>query len=79
MADWEHLTKMAIKHEAALIAFLASIERPGDDDDGDYADFHSALETALGWLGDARAIAQATPTMQGILDEDGKRLGVIDD
>lgn len=73
MTDWKHLTETTTKHEKALIAFLGSIERPSGSDDH-YRAFYDNLELALGYLGDARAVAQATPEMQGVIDEDGGRL-----
>jgi len=77
MVDWKHLTEATTQHEAELIAFLASIERPGNDGDTDYRIFYEYLELALVNLGHARSIAEAAPFMQGgLFDEDGKRIPI---
>ena len=59
MTDWKHLIEMAARHEAELLASLASIEPPGDED-SEYADFYDAMETALEHIEDARLTAQET-------------------
>lgn len=57
LINWKYLEVEATKLEGAVLSYLVSIKRVGQEDRA-HDDYYDKVEAALRCLGDARTIAQ---------------------